>query len=308
VPRLRLATDDAPEAALLLGLAETSAVLYHPPMKQMKAMILAAGRGERMRPLTDTTPKPLLPVADKPLIVWHLERLAAAGFRDVVINHAWLGHQLEAALGDGSRWGVHIHWSPEPSGGLGTAGGIVQALPLLGDAPFLVVNGDIWCDWQPQHASSIARALTRHEAHAWLLMVDNPAHHPDGDFWLEPAAQQTAAATVSTASPSLTGASERLAFGHITATPAAPCGASRRLTFSGVGIYRPELFAGIAAGKRLRLASVLTQAMATQSVIGSHHSGCWIDVGTPARLQQLDSWIRERAGEAKRAGAPLRHG
>src|SRR5690606_30821158 len=118
----------------------------------VKAMILAAGRGERMRPLTDTTPKPLLSVGGKPLIVWHLERLAQAGFRDIVINHAWLGHRLEEELGAGQRWGVRIQWSPEPHGGLETAGGIAKALPLLGQDPFLVINGDIWCDWSPAYA------------------------------------------------------------------------------------------------------------------------------------------------------------
>jgi len=141
-------------------------------------MILAAGRGERMRPLTDRTPKPLLPVAGKPLIVWHLERLARAGIRDIVINHAHLGDQIEALLDDGSAWGVAIRYSAEPPGALETAGGIANALPLLGGEPFLVVNGDIWCDWDVGRA----RGLTGRLAH--LVMVPNPAHHSGGDFSL----------------------------------------------------------------------------------------------------------------------------
>jgi MurNAc alpha-1-phosphate uridylyltransferase len=142
-------------------------------------MILAAGRGERMRPLTDLTPKPLLPVAGKPLIVWHLERLARAGWRDIVINHAYLGEQIEALLGDGDAWGVAIRYSPEPPGALETAGGIAHALPMLtnelGNEPFLVINGDIFCDWDFSRAR-IGAAL------AHLVLVDNPPQHPDGDF------------------------------------------------------------------------------------------------------------------------------
>jgi MurNAc alpha-1-phosphate uridylyltransferase len=146
----------------------------------MKAMILAAGRGERMRPLTDTCPKPLLSVGGQPLIAWHLQRLAAAGFREVVINHAHLGAQIEAALQTGAAWGLSIRYSPEPTGALETAGGIANALPLLGDAPFLVINGDIFCDWD------LARATTclAESDIAHLVLVDNPAHHPQGDFAL----------------------------------------------------------------------------------------------------------------------------
>lgn len=138
----------------------------------MRAMILAAGRGERMRPLTDRLPKPLLPAGGQPLIVWHLRRSAAAGIRDIVINHAWLGHEIEQALGDGSNHGVRIRYSPEQTA-LETAGGIVQALPLLGDAPFLVVNGDVWCDWQPDAAHALAADLKPDSA--WLLLVNNPS-------------------------------------------------------------------------------------------------------------------------------------
>ncbi|MGE5946321.1 MAG: nucleotidyltransferase family protein, partial [Betaproteobacteria bacterium] len=145
----------------------------------MKAMILAAGRGERMRPLTDHTPKPLLQAGGKPLIAWHLERLAATGFREVVVNHAHLGKQIERALGDGSQWGLSIAYSPEPPGALETAGGIASALPLLGDESFLVVNGDIWCDWDFSRARQLAKAATH------LVLVANPAHHAGGDFSLD---------------------------------------------------------------------------------------------------------------------------
>ncbi len=150
-----------------------------------RAMILAAGRGERMRPLTDHTPKPLLEAGGKPLIVWHIERLHAAGFRELVINHAHLGHRLEGALGDGAAFGVRIAWSPEASA-LETAGGIRHALPLLGDAPFVVVNGDVFCDADFAALRVAAADLRADGALAHLLLVDNPAHHPEGDFRLDP--------------------------------------------------------------------------------------------------------------------------
>jgi len=146
----------------------------------MRAMILAAGRGERMRPLTDHLPKPLLPVAGKPLIVWHLEKLAATGITEIVINHAWLGQRIEQTLGDGAAFGVRIQYSPEPVA-LETAGGIATALPFLGTEPFLVMNGDIWCDWNPAHAFAIVEQLKQTDHLAWLLLVNNPEHHPQGD-------------------------------------------------------------------------------------------------------------------------------
>jgi MurNAc alpha-1-phosphate uridylyltransferase len=220
----------------------------------MKAMILAAGRGERMRPLTDITPKPLLPVAGKPLIVWHLERLARAGFRNIVINHAHLGDQIEALLGDGDAWGVHIDYSAEPQGALETAGGIANALPLIGDAPFLVVNGDIFCDWD----FSRARAIDIDLAH--LVLIDNPPHHPDGDF--------------------------TLIDGKVGA------GGTARSTFSGIGLYRPELFAGIVRGHPAKLAPLLREAIDAGHISGEHHAGRWMDVGTPERLAALDAEIR----------------
>ena len=145
----------------------------------MKAMILAAGLGTRMRPLTDHTPKPLLNAGGKPLIVWHIEKLAAAGFQDIIINLAWLGWQIPEALGDGAQWGVRLHYSDEQQeGALETAGGIIKALPLLGAEPFLVLNGDVWCDYQPSQWTLAANQL------AHLILVPNPAHHPQGDFAL----------------------------------------------------------------------------------------------------------------------------
>ncbi|GAA5232465.1 nucleotidyltransferase family protein [Verticiella sediminum] len=231
----------------------------------MKAMILAAGRGERMRPLTDHTPKPLLDVRGKPLIVWHLERLARAGFHDVVINHAWLGGRIEAALGDGGRWGLRIRYSPEPQGGLETAGGIATALPLLGDEPFLVLNGDVWCDWPPAQAHARAQWLAADPRRlAWLLLVDNPPQHLAGDFVLQDGVPGAPGAVLD-------------------------ADAGRRLTFAGIGVYRPELFAGTAAGERARLAPLLRAHMDGIAIGGERHAGAWEDVGTPERLQALNA-------------------
>jgi len=231
----------------------------------MRAMILAAGRGLRMRPLTDHTPKPLLPVAGKPLIVWHLERLARAGFVDVVINHAWLGDQIEAALGDGSRWAVRICYSPE-SPALETAGGIARALPLLGDAPFLVVNGDVWCDWSPEQAAGLAARLDGSRQLACLLMANNPPHHPAGDFTLQDGVLVDVVDDVS---------------------PDAP-----RLTYTGIGVYHPALFADVPATQATPLAPLLRRAIARRAVLGQRHEGVWLDVGTPERLAQLDVGLR----------------
>jgi len=227
-------------------------------------MILAAGRGERMRPLTDRTPKPLLPVAGKPLIVWHLERLARAGFRDIVINHAHLGDQIEALLGDGAAWGLAISYSAEPQGALGTAGGIAKALPLLGEEPFLVVNGDIYCDWDFRQARAP-------EQLAHLVLVNNPPHHPAGDFTLQ--------------------AGKVGAGGTTIAGPAFDTGTASKLTFSGIGIYRPELFDGITRGQPAKLAPLLRDAITAGRVSGEHHQGRWEDVGTPERLAALDAEI-----------------
>ena len=226
----------------------------------MHAMILAAGRGERMRPLTDTVPKPLLPVAGKPLIVWHLEKLARAGIRDVVINHAWLGNKIESALGSGAQFGLNIRYSAETSA-LETAGGIATALPMLGSEPFLVINGDIWCDWDVQQAQAIAKNLSAQVQHAWLLLVPNPAHHPDGDF--------------------------DLSHSGLVGT-----GALNRHTFSGIGVYAPALFSRTRPGQPAKLAPLLREAMSNRAVSGTLHTGAWVDVGTPQRLKELDQRIR----------------
>ncbi len=219
----------------------------------MKAMILAAGRGERMRPLTDAHPKPLLQVGGKALIEYHLEHLASSGFRDIVINTAWLGEQIPAYLGDGSRWGVRINYSHEGWPALETGGGIFKALPLLGDAPFLVVNGDTWTDWH-MTLPALPRQW-RANALAHLVLVANPEHNQTGDFGLH---------------------EERVtAAGEPT------------YTFSGMAFYHPRLFAGCSPGA-FKLAPLLYQAAQTQQVSGELYQGRWFDIGTPDRLAQLD--------------------
>ena len=221
-------------------------------------MILAAGRGERMRPLTDRMPKPLLPVAGKALIVWHIERLARAGIHDLVINHAHLGDQIEDALGDGSRWGLSIRYSREGQGtALETGGGILRALPLLGDEPFLVLNADVWSDLEPACLGIAAGDL------AQLLMVKNPPQHPQGDF--------------------------RLAGGRLH-TEGEP-----RLTYSGIGVYRPALFAGSSPGA-FPLGPLLREAMHAGRVGGQRHLGLWFDVGTPQRLAETEQALSRRSG------------
>ncbi|MCW8906333.1 MAG: nucleotidyltransferase family protein [Sedimenticola sp.] len=225
------------------------------------AMILAAGRGERMRPLTDQTPKPLLKVAGKPLIVYHLESLVEAGIRRFVINHAHLGEQIVDYLGDGSRWRVEIRYSAEPEGALETGGGIFNALPLLGPEPFWVVNGDIWTDYRFRLPVLPAGSL------AHLVLVNNPPHHPDGDFLLRPGGRVDDAD-------------------------------GERLTYSGIGIYHPALFDGCSGGA-FPLAPLLRDAMQRGEVSGEHHAGRWFDIGTPQRLAELD--ILLRSGDA--AGA-----
>ena len=218
----------------------------------MKAMILAAGRGERMRPLTDHIPKPLLKVGGKSLIVWHLERLAKAGFKEVVINYAHLGEQIEQALGDGSVWGLNVQYSPETSA-LETAGGIANALPLLGDAPFLVVNGDVFTEIDFGALQLVSPNL------AHLVMVDNPPQHPDGDFVVDS--------------------------GKVTNQ------GNHKLTFSGVGIYHPALFVDVERGQAAKLAPLLRSAMIKGLVTGEHYQGVWHDIGTPERLSFLDKQL-----------------
>lgn len=236
----------------------------------MKALIFAAGLGERMRPLTDTTPKPLLRVGGKPLIEWHLEKLAALGIRDVVVNTSWLADQFPTALGDGARWNLRLHFAYEGDTPLETGGGMLNALPLLGDADgsneaFLLVNGDVWTDYDFAGLPREPRGL------AHLVMVDRPPQATHGDFALD-------------------------ADGCVRAD------GERTLTYSGIGVYRPQLLDGwrgvvpapaIANGKpRFPLAPILRAHMASGGISGEHHRGKWTDVGTPERLARLDADLR----------------
>ena len=227
----------------------------------MRAMILAAGRGERMRPLTDSTPKVMLAAGGRPLIEWHLEKLARAGVDSVVINHAWLGEQIEQRLGNGLRFGLDIIYSAEQQA-LESAGGIANALPLIGAEPFLVVNGDVFTDLD---FTALVPHLARLRAPgplAHLVLVDNPEHHPEGDFVL-------AGETVASSGPA-------------------------RLTFSGIGLYHPALFHSVPRGHPARLAPLLRTAMDRQLVTGERYAGLWIDVGTPQRLADLDRLLTAR--------------
>lgn len=223
----------------------------------MKAMILAAGLGTRMRPLTDELPKPLLKAGKHSLIEYHILGLAAAGITDIVINLFYLGHKIEEAIGDGARYGVRIHYSPE-SARLETAGGIINALPMLGDDPFIVVNGDIWTDYSFAKLAGLALG----DSLARLVMVDNAEHHPAGDFVLQTNGYLS------------DGGNAR----------------ASRLTFSGISVMHPELFAGAPAGAQ-PLAPILRQAMVSGKVQGEHYKGRWWDIGTPARLAQLDKLL-----------------
>jgi MurNAc alpha-1-phosphate uridylyltransferase len=219
----------------------------------MKAMILAAGLGKRMRPLTDHIPKPLLIVGGKPLIEWHIENLKKAGFEEIIINIAWLGEQIPAALGDGSNYGVSLHYSDEQTeGALETAGGIIKALPLLGDEPFLVVNGDVWSNFNYSNVSPLENNNLAH-----LILVKNPSHNPKGDF-------------------SINQGNNRIRDSGENAC-----------TFSGIGYYHPDLFKNLNYGKR-PLAPILRDAMQTGQVSGELFSGDWRDIGTPERLQALN--------------------
>jgi len=219
----------------------------------MKVMILAAGRGERMRPLSDAVPKPLLEAGGKPLIVHLIERLVHAGLSDLVINHSHLGEKISAYLGDGGRYGASIVYSHEEGGGLETGGGIFKALPLIDSDPFVVVNGDIWSDFP------FDRLPSRLEGLAHLVLVDNPPQHPSGDFSLRD--------------------------GRVSDQ------GEPRLTFSGIGVYARALFAGCHPGK-FPLAPLLREAMTRHQVSGEHYTGRWQDVGTPQRLAALDRELR----------------
>lgn len=240
--------------------------------KPLKAVILAAGRGERMRPLTDHTPKPLLEVGGKPLIVWHIERLVNAGIVELVINHAHLGAQIEAALGDGSQFGAQIQYSPETLA-LETAGGIANALPMLGREAFAVINGDIYCDYDFARLHERAALLQTNGDAAHLVLVDNPVHHPTGDFCLENSR------LTDHFSSRLTSSDLRLNF----------------LTFSGIGLYHPGLFSHIPRGSVAPLAPLLRAQIALGKISGEHHAGLWVDVGTPQRLLELDMQLRKEA-------------
>ena len=221
----------------------------------MKAMILAAGRGERMRPLTDHTHKPLLIAAGKPLIVYTIEALVKAGITDIIINLAYLGLQIQNYLGDGHQYQANIHYSHEGAIGLETAGGIKNALPLLGDSPFLVVNGDISCDFPLQTLVNKEIDLGH------LILVNNPAHHPTGDFSLKPQSILSAEG-------------------------------GSKYTYSGIGLYHPDLFANICPGKSA-LAPLLKTAMQAKRITGELHHGLWMDIGTPERLQELNLCMRK---------------
>ena len=215
----------------------------------MKAMILAAGRGERMRPMTDTTPKSLLRIGGQTLIERQVHALVRAGITELVINHDHLGEQIVKALGDGNAYGADISYSPETGRALETGGGIFNALSLLGSDPFLVVNSDIWTDF------AFEQLPTQPEGLAHLVMVDNPGHHPDGDFSLS-------MGLLSHSGPAM-------------------------LTFSGIGVYRPELFSGCTAGA-FPLAPLLRRAMEAGQVSGEHYTGSWFDIGTPERLETIN--------------------
>jgi MurNAc alpha-1-phosphate uridylyltransferase len=215
----------------------------------MRGMILAAGEGKRMRPLTEHTPKPLLEVANKPLIVYHIERFKRAGIKDIIINIAHLGEQIPQALGDGSRWNVRLQYSNEiAQGGLETAGGIIKALPLLGDEPFWVVNGDVWSDYEIDTTKSLDDDMLAH-----LVLVPNPPHNIDGDF----------------------GIKENLA----TLKPT--------YTFSGMALYSPKLFENLTISK-LPLAPLLKDAISQNKVTASLYNGRWFDIGTPQRLKEIN--------------------
>jgi MurNAc alpha-1-phosphate uridylyltransferase len=229
----------------------------------LPCFLLAAGRGERMRPLTDNLPKPLLSIQNKSLLAWHLEALANAGIQNVVINHAWLGNKMEATLGTGKQFGLHIQYSPEPSA-LETAGGIVKALPLLKPNDyFLAINGDVFSPNLPietilRTASNFSKAANKPLAH--LFMVPNPSQHPEGDFYLK--GSQVSSHDL---------------------------GDSERLTFSGIGIYHKDLFQDLEFGAPAKLAPLLRGAMEQNKVTGEKYLGSWHDVGTPQRLQELNA-------------------
>jgi len=219
----------------------------------MKAMILAAGRGERLRPLTDITPKPLVQVGNHCLIEWHIKRLHQAGINEIIINVSHLGDQIKSRLGNGEKYNIAIVYSDEPEGALETGGGIVQVLPLLGENPFIVVNGDVWTDFPYEQ-------LVEPDRLAHLIMVNNPPQHPQGDFVLSEGLVLDAAQ-------------------------------GSRYTFSGIGVYHPSLFSGCSPG-RFPLAPILKKAMLDKGVSGELFSGHWYDIGTMDRLQEVQNLVK----------------
>ena len=231
--------------------------------QSLSCLLLAAGRGERMRPLTDNLPKPLLKIQNKSLLQWHLEALSQAGVKDIVINHAWLGQKIEDAFSDGAQLGVRIQYSPEGKA-LETAGGICKALPLLDPNDyFLVINGDVFCpDFPIERLLATLSALqgAPKPPLAHLVMVPNPPQHPDGDFYLS----------------------------HSQVSNTESAGAEK-LTFSGIGIYHKSLFAGLEIGIPAKLAPLLRTAMKDNQVFGEKYLGPWHDVGSPERLQELNA-------------------
>jgi N-acetyl-alpha-D-muramate 1-phosphate uridylyltransferase len=233
----------------------------------MKAMILAAGRGERMRPLTDHTAKALLPVGGKPLIVWQIERLVAAGITGIVINHAHLGAQIEAALGDGSGFGARITYSPEVMA-LETAGGVVNAMPLLGEHPFIVVSADIYAECDYRALATQGQAVVGDGASAYLWMVDNPAWHPEGDFAFIDGHL------------------------HLQGVP--------RLTYANLGVFHPSFFADVERGTKLPMLPLFKKAIADKSIRAACYEGVWDNIGTPAQLAALDTLLRERRPASSR--------
>lgn len=238
----------------------------------MSAMLLAAGRGSRMRPLTDHTPKPLLKVGNKPLIAWHIERLASAGITHIVINHAWLGQQIEDYLGNGEKFGVHIQYSAETQA-LETAAGIKKALPLLITAdhqashPFLVISADVWTDWSPTEAFLMAQSLIKQQALAHLLLVPNPAHNQTGDFSIQQMRIQ----------PKLRAPSN-----------------AHTYTYSGIGVFNTTFFTGVCADTPTALRVPLQSAIAQDQVLGTIYDGKWADIGTPQRLQQIEQDLAQK--------------
>ena len=259
----------------------------------MKALIFAAGLGERMRPLTDTTPKPLLDVGGKRLIEWHLEKLAALGIEDVVVNTSWLAEQFPDTLGNGARWNLRIAYAYEGGTPLETGGGMLNALPLLGDDPFLLVNGDVWTDYD------FARLPREPAGLAHLVMVDRPPQATHGDFVFVPLSQRERG----------WGEGSERALDDMRDPPSSapegqlrPEGEGEKLTYAGIGVYRPRLLDGwqdivretaIANGKpKFPLAPILRAHMPAGAITGEHHRGRWTDVGTPERLRTLDDELR----------------